>query len=225
MPHTKTYPRKKPSVTILSKEKLKVFLKAAHDNNWYLEILLAVFCGLRKGEILGLKFSDFDIENKSVTIERQISNNPTVVKVSAKIEDYSIIEKPPKTENSYRTIRVPDIIIEELEKRRELVSSYIDKEGNNFIHNDYVSCQTNGLSHSTSAMNTALNKISSRNGLPKITPHSLRHQYATILLENGVELVKISALLEYYCDQMDENENIISFINNRFAPEGDDEDD
>ena len=83
-------------------------------------------------------------------------------------------------------------------------------------------------------MNTALNKISSRNGLPKITPHSLRHQYATILLENGVELVKISALLghssinttyEYYCDQMDENENIISFINNRFAPEGDDEDD
>lgn len=234
MPHTKTYPRKKPSVTILSKEKLKVFLKAAHDNNWYLEILLAVFCGLRKGEILGLKFSDFDIENKSVTIERQISNNPTVVKGSAKIEDYSIIEKPPKTENSYRTIRVPDIIIEELEKRRELVSSYIDKEGNNFIHNDYVSCQTNGLSHSTSAMNTALNKISSRNGLPKITPHSLRHQYATILLENGVELVKISALLghssinttyEYYCDQMDENENIISFINNRFAPEGDDEDD
>ena len=51
---TKPYKRQKPKITILSKEKIKVLLKASSENNWYLEILLGLFCGLRKGEILGL---------------------------------------------------------------------------------------------------------------------------------------------------------------------------
>lgn len=67
-----------------------------------------------------------------------------------------------------------------------------------------------------------------RNGLPHITVYGLRHMYATILLEQGVSLVKISALLghssvnttfEYYCDQIDENNKIMAFMNNTFVPE------
>ena len=77
-------------------------------------------------------------------------------------------------------------------------------------------------------MNNALTRLCKRNGLPHISIHCLRHQYATILLEQGVPLVKISALLghssvtttfEYYCDQMDENDKIISFMNSNFIPE------
>ena len=48
MPETKPYPRAKPKVRVLGKEKLKVFLEAASKNPWYLEILLGLFCGLRK---------------------------------------------------------------------------------------------------------------------------------------------------------------------------------
>ena len=43
-----------------------VFLEAASKNPWYLGILLGLFCGLRKGEILGLKFQDFDFEKLDV---------------------------------------------------------------------------------------------------------------------------------------------------------------
>lgn len=50
MPETKPYSRAKPKVRVLSKEKLKVFLEAASKNPWYLEILLGLFCGLRKGD-------------------------------------------------------------------------------------------------------------------------------------------------------------------------------
>lgn len=62
--------------------------------------------------------------------------------------------------------------------------------------------------------------------LPQITVHGLRHMYATILIENGVELVTISALLghnsinttfEYYCDVMEEDNNINSYLNTAFA--------
>ncbi len=59
-----------------------------------------------------------------------------------------------------------------------------------------------------------------------------RHMYATILAEQGVPLVKISALLghssinlsfEYYIETMDENGRIMSFMNNNFVPGGEDE--
>lgn len=75
MPETKPYPRVKPKVRVLGKEKLKVFLEAASKNPWYLEILLGLFCGLRKGEILGLKFQDFDFEKQTVRISRQLVGN------------------------------------------------------------------------------------------------------------------------------------------------------
>ena len=64
MPETKPYPRAKPKVRVLGKEKLKVFLEAASKNPWYLEILLGLFCGLRKGEILGLKFQDLILKSR-----------------------------------------------------------------------------------------------------------------------------------------------------------------
>ena len=101
--------------------------------------------------------------------------------------------------------------------------------GEQYFDHDYISCQENGLPHSTAAMNSALTKLCSRNGLPHITVHGLRHMYATILVEQKVPLIKISALLghasvnttfEYYCEVMDENEQIITFMNHTFVPEG-----
>ena len=114
----------KPKITILSKEKIKVLLKASSENDWYLEILLGLFCGLRKGEILGLKFSDFNIEKRTVYISRQIVSDPLIKKGSrSKVDNYGLIERDPKTPNSFRTLRVPGVIMEELEKRRHLVDS------------------------------------------------------------------------------------------------------
>ena len=140
-------------------------------------------------------------------------------------------------------LRVPEVIITELEKRKCLIDMYkeILKDpcmpcGNDkvkmqeaFIDKDYISCQANGKVHSLSAMNNALTKLCVRNGLPALTVHGLRHMFATILVEQGVPLAKISGLLghssvnttfEYYCDVMDEKEKIIAFMNDAFIPEG-----
>lgn len=226
---TKPYRRKKPTVRVLGKDNLKIFLKAASKSNWYLEILLALFCGLRKGEIQGLKFSDFDMENHTVYIQRQITSNPIIPRGDSKVASYEVIERAPKTENSYRLLRVPDIVIKELELRRKIVDSNRGQMGVDYIDHDYISCRENGMTHTVTAFNTALTKLCKRSGLPHITVHGLRHMYATILLEQGVSLIKISALLghssvhttfEYYCDVMDENEQILSFMNNNFVPEG-----
>lgn len=104
--------------------------------------------------------------------------------------------------------------------------------GAEYIDEDNISCRENGLPHSMAALNSALTRLCSRNGLPHITVHGLRHMYATILAEQGVPLVKISALLghssinlsfEYYIETMDENDRIISFMNNNSVPGGEDE--
>jgi site-specific recombinase XerD len=78
-------------------------------------------------------------------------------------------------------------------------------------------------------MNAALSKICNRSGLPHITPHSLRHMFASILIERGVPLTKVSAMLghasihttfEYYVEVLDENEHIIDFLNEKFSVGG-----
>lgn len=226
IPDTKAYKRKAPKVTIYSKEKLKIFLKAASKDEWYLEYLLGVFCGLRKGEILGLKFSDFDFEQHTVSVKRQLGANPVMEERSSKIASYSVIEKDPKTFNSVRTLRIPQVIETEVLRRKNKIDEERAALMDGYEDNDYISCQPNGRPHNMSSMNIALTKLCNRNGLPKITVHSLRHMFATILIEQGVPLVKISALLghssvnttfEYYCDVMDENENIINFLNEKYS--------
>lgn len=208
---------------------MRVFLEKASTDNWYLEILLGLFMGLRKGEILGLKYGDFNLTQKTVTISRQITADPIVPKGQGKISEYQVAEKDPKTLNSYRTLRVPDEIMEELAVRKRLNDVRKDQMGDAYIDNDYISCQKSGLPHSLSAFNTALTKLCRRSGLPHITVHGLRHMYASILMEQGVPLIKISALLghssvsttfEYYCEVMDESDKIRGFLNNNFVPEG-----
>lgn len=230
---TKPYKRSKPKITILSKAKIKILLKAASKNNWYLEILLALFCGLRKGEIMGLKFCDFDFEKNTVYINRQIASDPKIKKGSgSKIDEYGLVERDPKTPNSFRTLRVPEVVMAEVKKRKLLIEKNKEMQGDEYSDRDYISCQENGKLHSVTALNNALTKLCSRSGLPHLTVHGLRHMYATILIEMGVPLIKISALLghssvhttfEYYCDVMDENENILAFMNQAFVPVGADE--
>ena len=229
VPATKPYKRKKPNVTVLNKEEIRLFLKEASENNWYLEILLGLFLGLRKGEIAGLKYGDFDLSKKTVTISRQITSNPIIPKGQAKISEYQVIEKPPKTPNSYRTLRVPAVVMEEVVKRNGQNAFRKTRLGDAYIDRDYLSCSENGLPHATSSFNMALTKLCRRAGLPHLTVHSLRHMYASILTEQGVPLIKVSALLghsslnttfEYYCEVMDETEKIRGFLNNSFLPEG-----
>ena len=226
IPNTKPYKRKPSKIRVLKKEKLKVFLKAASNNEWYLEFLLGLFCGLRKGEILGLKFDDFDFDAHTVSIKRQLAYDTSLEEKSNKVVSRNSIEKPPKTENSIRVLRIPDIVEREVKKRRKLVENNQIIMGNDYEDHDYISCQKNGKPHSQGAMNNALTKLCARNGLPTLTVHSLRHMFATVLIENGVPLVKISALLghssinttfEYYCEVMDENDRIVDFLNEMYS--------
>ena len=226
--NTKFYRRPKPKIRVLSEEQIKRLLVEAKKTNWYLEILLGLFVGLRKGEILGLKIEDFNEEIKSVRIERQLVREGELEKNSSKVINYRLVERTPKTDNSIRCLKVPDLIFEELEKRKTMINNNKEIYKENYVDHDYISCQSDGNCHCLGAMNSALTKICNKLSLPHITVHGLRHMCATILLEEGVSLAKISAMLghtsihttfEYYCEVMDEKEKILAFMNNIFSVE------
>jgi len=225
------YSRNSKKITILTKAQLKKFLEMSSKENWYLEILLGVFCGLRRGEIQGLKFSDFNYEEKSVIISRQLVSEYTFaddMEVKGfKITDYTTKERDPKTINAFRKLRVPDVVIEQVKNRYKLMEYYKMKD-KEYEDDDYISFQPNGKPHGINSFNHYIKSVCRKTGLPIITVHSLRHMFATILAEQGVELAKISGLLghnsihttfEFYCDVMEDTENINAYMNREFVPE------
>ena len=230
---TKSYKNQKPKIRVYSIPEMIKFLNATKASYWYLEILLGLFLGLRKGEIFGLKFSDYNLEDNSFFIQRQLNIEYVFSDDDRrKVIGTKLIEKDPKTDNSFRSLEVPDLIFEEFERRKTLVEINKKRYGNEYIDNGYICCQNTGEPRSRNAINEAVNKICDSISLPRITIHGLRHMCATIILEQGGSLAKVSAFLghssihttfEYYCEVMDENEKILNFMNETFAVEMDED--
>ena len=221
---TKHYPKEKHNATILTKDEIRRLLFEMRSSNWFLETLLALFCGLRRGEIMGLKFSDFDTGNETVTISRQVSEEYIFDDNGLRI-GHRAAEKPPKTENSYRTMRIPKVIFEELEIRRKKIIKDKENQGSVYHDHGYISCKDNGEQHTLPSFYGALKRACNRAGVPQVSVHDLRHMYATILLEQGVSLVKISGLLghasihttfEHYCHVMEDDRRITGYLNKTF---------
>jgi len=226
IPQMKKYPRPEMQVQVLSKEQLKVLLRAASQDNWYLEILLATFAGLRKGEILGLKFQDFDLENQTVSISRQLALSVEMEEGTHIKKGAEKVEKAPKSDSSNRTIYIPNVIVEEVNKRQMRIDKDKEVAGDLYNDNGYICCLDDGNTRGISSLNTYLTKLCARQGLPHISVHSLRHQYATILLEQGYSLPVISAVLghssihttfEFYAEIMDETDEIKVFMNELYS--------
>lgn len=168
------------------------------------------------------------MENETVTVERQLAADIKLDESGRNLKEYKLVLRETKSESSNRILKIPSVIFEELEKRRERVRNEKEVAGEEYEDNDLISCQKNGKPHYLSSLNNEINRICKKWELPHITAHGLRHMYATILLENGVSLVKISSLLghssvnttfDFYVDVIEENEKIMGFMNSQFLVE------
>lgn len=221
-----------PKVVYYTKDQLKKLLVGAYEyQSIYLEVLLGVFCGLRPGEILGLKYSDFDFDEKTVDIKRQITRDYEVViqnESTYRLNSKEKSPKPPKSVSSYRTIRVPDVILNEVTKRKEYNKAML-KNSHGFSRKwlDYLCLGNTGKIKSHSTELNALKTICKRYNIPAISSHGLRHIYASILIEQGVPLEKISRLLghksvrttlDVYCGIIQAKEQIRDYVEEHLNP-------
>ena len=97
-----------------------------------------------------------------------------------------IVEAPLKTKNSYRTISLGDGAMEVLKAQEK-------KTGD-----AYIFPSSNGGPISPDSVQNMLNRVLKRAGLPKIRVHDLRHTFATLALQNGVDIKTVSGMLGHY---------------------------
>ena len=173
MENVDRYVDEKPDIVTCTKDEFKKLLigaKKYNNGSIYCEILLAALAGLRSSESRGLSWSDIDFTDHTISIKRQAGYNSGEF-------------NPPKTANSYRTIKVADLLIEELKVRKKYNECMYKKTQNkNFL--EYVSVSDTGEIKSHGTYYAGLKKICKTNNLKQFSYHDLRHIFATIIIEN-----------------------------------------
>lgn len=165
----------KKEMNILPPESLAAFFREAKESGVYELYYIELATGLRRGELLGLKWGDVDLNRGIVHIRRQVLR-----------QNGKVVEAPLKTKNSYRSIPVSKDAIEVLKAQKAKTTS------------EYVFPSLNGGPISPDSVLHMLHRVLKRAGLPRVRFHDLRHTFATIALQNGVDVKTVSGMLGHY---------------------------
>ena len=160
----------------LTSDQLGAFFQEARDSGVYELYYLDLATGLRRGELLGLKWADVDLDRGVLKIQRAISR-----------QNGKVVEAPLKTKNAYRTLPLSADAISVLMQQRR-------KTGNS----EWVFPSPTGGPMSPDSVLHMLHRVLKRAGLPKVRFHDLRHTFATLALQNGVDVKTVSGVLGHF---------------------------
>ncbi len=175
---------------IYDEAQVKILMHGLKGTALETEVMLALFLGLRRGEVLGLRFGDCDFKSNRIHICQQVT---TIKSDYGNGSTYGI--KKLKTKSSNRTVTAPDFIMKSIRARQTQLRSQKSIQGQEYEDNDLISCNANGTPRSPQALYRQYKRLINRLGLPDSRFHDLRHTYASLLLENDTELKVISETL------------------------------
>lgn len=173
------------------KDELNALFAVVKGSQLEIPVMLAGFYGLRRSEVLGLKWDAIDFNNNTITIRHTI----TTFNVDGK--RVTVASDTTKTKSSMRTLplvplfreRLLALKAEQLENRRLSGKSY------NMQYIDYICVDEIGDLTSPNYITGAFPKLLERSGLRRIRFHDLRHSCASMLLANGVAMKQIQEWL------------------------------
>ncbi len=167
----------KTSAHFYTADQLQILFNAAKNDVLFPLIKIASIYGLRRSELLGLKWDSIDFQQSRLTIKH------TVAKVS------KIVEKD-KTKNasSYRSFPLVPEAISIFENAKEAEEANKQLFGKAYIQSDYVFKWPDGHSFSPDYVSKHFQKLLAKNDLPHIRFHELRHSCASLLLNEGFTL-------------------------------------
>jgi len=158
------------------------FLDAVQGERLRALYIAAIGTGLRQGELLGLRWSDVDLDTGWLTVRH-----------SLQITTRTLAE--PKTERSRRRLLLPGEVRDSLRdhRRRQLEERLV--AGSSWVEGDFVFATRQGRPLMARNVLRAFHGHLRRAGLPRQRWHDMRHAYATLLLEDGEDLAVISRTL------------------------------
>lgn len=165
-------------------EQLGILLDKAVGTRLELPVFICAYLGLRRGELCGLRWSDVDLEHKTITIENTRTQ-------AGKKE----IEKGTKTASSTRTLYLPDTLCDMLKAAREHQQACRAEYKNAYDDNGYVVVMEDGRPFRPNYLSELFGKFLADNDLPKIVLHELRHTFASLSNQAGIPAYNIGKAL------------------------------
>ena len=155
----------RPNLSVWTPGQVNTFLTATKDHRWHLIFLLAIYCGFREGEVLGIHRESVDLARGTIKVLHQ-----------AQSLKGGIVITEPKTDSSKRLVTVPKTALKTLS---EYLAGLKSDKG-------LIFTTATGKPISPSNLQKAFKDEAVKAGLPKIRFHDLRHTSATLLLAGGV---------------------------------------
>jgi integrase len=175
----------RPKAHALTAEQARVLLDTAREGRFEAIYVLALTLGMRRGEILGLSWSDVDLDNRALRVNQAVQR----LKDGLKITEL-------KTERSRRAIALPDGVVRVLKTRRTRQIQERLMAGLRWQSTGLVFTNPNGGPLEPITLHRDYKKLLKASGLPEETRfHDLRHSAASLLLAQGVQLRVIMELL------------------------------
>lgn len=182
--------RKRFEIRPLSMQQIHQFLAVARGHRQEALFILALATGMRRGELLALKWQDLDLEQGTLQVRRILTRIPS------KLPGKGYEEAEPKTDKGRRSIALPSFAAEALKQHRLRQIEAKLKAGPVWQDHDYVFCTSIGTHlNPTRDVLDALKSLLEKAGLPDIRFHDLRHSSATMLLGMKVHPKIVQELL------------------------------
>ncbi len=162
-------PRKKNTnanrTVMLTADEAQTVINAFEGHPLHTAVVLSLYYGLRRSEVLGLRWSAIDFDRNTLTINHTIVKNLTI-----EAKDST------KSETSERTYTMPPEVKRLLQEQRKNANS------------DYVNAWSDGRIYRPDYLTRGFQRVLKAHGLPKMRFHDLRHSTASILFDKGWQL-------------------------------------
>jgi integrase len=149
-------------------------LETARGTRMLVPILLGVLCGLRRGEVVALRWRSVDLDGGQLSVV-----------ASAEQTDDGVREKETKSGKG-RAVALSPMLVAELRQHRKQQAEMLLKLGVRLSDDHHVVAREDGEPIQPRSLSRAFRKFMRRHKLPKIRLHDLRHSHATHLLAEGV---------------------------------------
>lgn len=179
---TRRRPRPTPNVAarVWTADELGRFLAAARRQRLYPALHLAAHTGMRRGEIVGLQWSDLNIAHARLSVSRTLQN------VGGRPAEFGV-----KTRTSRRTVELDETTLQLLLRwRRRLEHDRLPANAD-----DWMFCNSAGRFLNPESISQLFARIVRRSDLPAIRFHDLRHTHASLLVADGVPIKVVSERL------------------------------
>lgn len=178
--------KEKPSIQFYDKNEMAKFLEVINGHKYELAFKMLAYYGLRRSELLGLRWKVIDFEHKTISINHKLL-----------VTDEVIFSDTLKTTSSNRMLPLMDSIAKDLKNHKKKIEAnkkFFKKQYDN-RYLDYIFVEENGKIIYPDRISRWFIKILRKNKLKHIRLHDLRHSCASIMLANGVQLKQIQEWL------------------------------